>query len=170
MLPQVAVTWQSSDLSIFTPTSAPALPTESLLAYESSVAARSRTSNNVPATAAPSRPQGSSTGTSSPVSGGGGGLSTGAKAGIGVGVAVGALLVLGLLIWFWRRHKKQSKEYKPQDGYEGMRYNTGTAELPNNQMKPKELSAEHELQPVPAGRNPPPVPMASKPRFHTELE
>lgn len=34
------------------------------------------------------------------------GLSTGAKAGMGIGIAVGALAIIGLAIFFWRRHKK----------------------------------------------------------------
>lgn len=51
--------------------------------------------------ASASEPSANNTGTSSPSTGHG--LSTGAKAGIGAGVGVVALVILGILLFFWRR-------------------------------------------------------------------
>ena len=63
----------------------------------------------------PSATQSASAGASKSKSGGGG-LSTGAKAGIGVGAALGALLLIGVLLWFLFRRRRQSKD---KTGYKG---------------------------------------------------
>ena len=79
------------------------------------------------------------------------------------------LLLLAFALLMWRRKKKPNEE-QSRGGYNGPPYRD-TAELPNSQMRPKELPAEQELRQVRGpSRNAPPVPIASKPRFHAELQ
>jgi hypothetical protein len=66
------------------------------------------------------------------------GLSTGAKAGIGVGVVIGALFLLAFATFFLRQKRENSQ--KPANRLEGI------AELPRNEIKPKELYGDHLFQ------------------------
>jgi LPXTG-motif cell wall-anchored protein len=81
------------------------------------------------------------------------GLSTGAKAGIGVGIALGALLLLGFILFFLRRRRKNRKvaeETVPPQEYTGkpeLDGNTGGASLAgvgyHEKDKPAELHSQH---------------------------
>lgn len=205
VVPQVAVWWASSDLSFFTPASAPVLPTWRIERYESSVAARSR-SAVATSTAATnptgSTPQSESQGSST------GGLSPGTKAGIAVGIVVAVLIVLALGFLLLRRRKQRTsmnqlqtlqrtKSARPYLDSKGelpasetaKKTNVAAAELgprspgellprspqellPRSPQEllsrsPQELDAHSEPGALATGREhlPPPVPLASKPRF-----
>lgn len=62
-------------------------------------------------------PESSPSTVSSDKGGGGGGLATGAIAGIAVGAVIGGLLLIGALVWFLLRRRRQNRELK--SGYNG---------------------------------------------------
>ena len=101
----VRVRWVSSDLPLFTPASAPALPSSVLASYEATAKPKKTsqqpvnpTTNTAPAGAA------TSNGGKQPDSG----LSTGAKAGIGVAVVLAVLILLGVILFVFHRKRKQN--------------------------------------------------------------
>ncbi|KAK5115454.1 hypothetical protein LTR62_001113 [Meristemomyces frigidus] len=126
----VSVQWQSTDLDVFSPASAPLLvqtQTSSTVSgrSESLTAARSATESRASVGAATATAAGSS---------GSGGLSTGAEAGIGAGIGALALVLIGLAIWIFlrrRRNKRAQGRGINHDAsaatYEGMK-----AELPGS--------------------------------------
>lgn len=158
VLPQIDVHWKPEDLSVFTPISAPELPVATLLAYESSVAARSRagvaTSTSAPtptSTQSTRQPHGTqqTSNTSLAPNRAATGLSIGAKAGIGVGVAVAAIIVIALGFLLLRRRKKRPAEQDHQRAYmaEGTHpYLDGKSELPTREKRFHELVAKTEAQ------------------------
>jgi hypothetical protein len=93
----ISVMWAQSDLTNFTPASAP------LLVSETSAASVTRSTGG--AEQASSASFGNSNGSDTPT-----GLSTGAKAGIGIGVALGsaALLVISFLVYRRRRRRRDA--------------------------------------------------------------
>lgn len=177
MLPQIAVQWHESDLVDFTPVSAPALPTDTLAKYISSVAAQSRASSSIAqATQIPNPTQQSPS--SQPVDATSrGGLSTGAKTGIGAGVGGAALVILiGLGIWFWRRKMKHVDGRAGHTGYQSYFQETaerpmaskGPAELHNQSIRPElsGLSQRHEMSGYGRGQE---MTGGVKPQFRSEL-
>lgn len=91
--------WAESDLTKFTPASAP------LLVNTASTASRTQPSNTSKSIAST---------TSTPSAAGSPGLSTGAKAGIGVGAAVLVLAILAAGIVFYRRRKAKQVQQPPE--------------------------------------------------------
>ncbi|CAF3553380.1 unnamed protein product [Fusarium graminearum] len=83
-------------------------------------------------------------------SGGGGGLSTGATAGIAVGAVIGGLLLIGALVWFLlrrRRNKHPSEDYTIQQTYAvDKEINGRTSDSPNSPY-----SDENHMQPIALG-------------------
>ncbi|QPC74913.1 hypothetical protein HYE68_005665 [Fusarium pseudograminearum] len=83
-------------------------------------------------------------------SGGGGGLSTGATAGIVVGAVIGGLLLIGALVWFLlrrRRNKHPSEDYTIQQTYAvDKEINGRTSDSPNSPY-----SDENHMQPIALG-------------------
>lgn len=109
----IRVAWASSDLSSFSPASAPvttAQQTSTPSSASSGVAALSSTATSQ--SAASSRTATASAHRSSAAANNGGGLSTGAQAGIGVGVALAALALLAALV-FWFMHKRRKDKQTP---------------------------------------------------------
>ena len=103
----VRVRWVSSDLPLFTPASAPALPSSALASYgatakpaKTSQQPANPTTKTIPAGAATSNGSQQSPQHHS-------GLSTGAKAGIGVAVVLAVLILLGIIFFTLRRTRKQ---------------------------------------------------------------
>ena len=98
---------RSSDLTKFTPASAPILERISASASTTTSTARKNSQQTrLPiATAASVDPDNPDP------------LSTGAKAGIGVGVAVGVLVLLGLIAWVFLRRRKQKNRVDPSMSY-----------------------------------------------------
>jgi hypothetical protein len=91
----------------------------------------------------------------------GGGLSTGAEAGIGVGVGLGALIILGLLaFFFWRRHRQKRAAPGAEDDDATLGHK---AELPaaerERQMAEKDGSGPRHLGKgeLPGTMQPPPA-------------
>jgi LPXTG-motif cell wall-anchored protein len=155
VLPQIDVQWASSDLSLFTPASAPVLPAASISKFEA-----------LTTSAATSTLQ-SGTQTSSPTSkasAGSNGLSTGAEAGIGVGIAIAVLLLISGIIYFVFRRRRRNKNAALQRAGSTEPYVDSKAELPHNAAakRPQEVEAGG---PLTAEAGPPPIPIASKPRF-----
>ena len=159
-MPQIGISWQSSDLSMFTPSSAPALPGSKLSAWEVSVAVQAtHTSPSGKTDSASSNDQDA-------------GLSTGAKAGIGVGVAAAVLLIIAIILLLMRRRKKRTAvessktvtylDSKAELDNSGRLRNAPATELPNEE--PKELATYEQPQQLSTNREPPPIPFASKPR------
>lgn len=98
--------WATSDLGRFSPTSLPLFDNAARAAIAASATATqtstaSHTSHSVAATA-----------TGPSASHPSGGLSTGAKAGIGVGAAIGGLLVIGAIVIFALKSRKQRQRKK----------------------------------------------------------
>lgn len=83
-------------------------------------------------------------------SSGGGGLSTGATAGIAVGAVIGGLLLIGALVWFLlrrRRNKHPSEDYTIQQTYAvDKEINGRTSDSPNSPY-----SDENHMQPIALG-------------------
>ncbi|RGP76560.1 hypothetical protein FLONG3_5222 [Fusarium longipes] len=92
----IRVAWQESDLSLFSPESAP------LLALQSATAAISSTTQE------PSSNSGDS--------GGGDGLSSGAAAGIGVGAGIAGMVIIGALWWFAKRYRALRRNRNTDEG------------------------------------------------------
>lgn len=182
----------SSDLSSFTPASAPILQASTSAKTKSSPAvARSRsgiaTSTEGSALTSKGSPrQSASTKSAAQFHSQGSRLSTGEKAGIGVGIAVGVLLVLVLGFILLRRRKKQrtgaNQTEGPQRAQSHRLYVESKAELPSNGKlktdgvasaelpgrEPQELAANEaprEPQELAENRESPPMPLASKPRL-----
>ena len=97
----------------------------------------STTSANSTITSVPSASASASSSSSSP-------LSTGAKAGIGIGVALGALLIIGLISFFFRRRKRatrpsemstetEKKQLGPVEMPQSEERQSGPAELPQHE-------------------------------------
>jgi hypothetical protein len=139
LLPFIAVEWVASDLSLFTPASAPILPTSRLAQYESSLVARPRSGVAASTSTEPSKPtsktspqqtRAAQTGTQSntDLSRQSHGLSTGAKAGIGVGVSIAVLFLFAIGFWILRRRRKPKREEN------GRPFVDAKSELPDNSM------------------------------------
>ncbi|KAI0141818.1 aspartic peptidase domain-containing protein [Xylariaceae sp. FL1272] len=73
---------------------------------------------------------GETKGSSSPSSG----LSTGAKAGIGVAAAIGALAVIGALVFFFLRRRRQSSEKSAETSPDAAPYNPQASPAPTHPM------------------------------------
>jgi hypothetical protein len=173
LLPQVVVWWASSDLSFFTPASAPVLPTWRIDRYESSVAARSR-SVIATSTAAAANPTlyGSTSQSESKDSStdhNGAGLSPAAKAGIAVGIVIAVITVMavGFLLLRWRRQRTSDNQSQARRRTESRRpYLDSKSELPAfgnlkpitvgpaelRPRSPQELHANSEPQELEASR------------------
>lgn len=84
--------------------------------------------------------------TNSVKSGSSGGLDTGVKAGIGVGVSVGVLLVLGALLFYFRRRRSAPKNAENESAEEPMSETSrdSVAELPVNFLA-NGSQLQHEL-------------------------
>ena len=189
LLPVVIAWWASSDLPFFTPASAPVLPTWRIERYESSVAARSRsavatsTAATNPTSSNGSTPKSESNASSTEHNGAG--LSPGTKAGIAVGIVIAVLIVLvvGFLVLRQRRRRTTNEESPTLQRRERKRpYLDSKSELPASAKSkqttvgaaelgpksPQELHADTEPQELAASQEdplPPPIPLASKPRF-----
>ncbi|KAL3447686.1 hypothetical protein BJX65DRAFT_307747 [Aspergillus insuetus] len=78
-----------------------------------------------------------------------GGLSTGAKAGIGIGAGVGALLLIGLIIFIWRRANQNAEPIPAYDAAGDAKYRPapGYASLPghSNLNSPARSMDVHEV-------------------------
>lgn len=162
--------WQSEDLSLFTPASAPVLPTAKVQSYESSIAAHSRSKggSTTPVSTKTSNSAQTSNPKSKPAPSIDNGLSTGAKAGIGVGVAAAVLILIAIGFILLRRRKKSTKSEpseQPHRAVSKRAYMDDKSELPANERRTQELPAERDPQEFPTSRDPPPVPLASKPKF-----
>ena len=180
-IPQIRVTWESSDLVSFTPASAPILAPSKIAAFYSSVAPPSAKPKNVGGgggsrvvSTSTKLPGPTATKTTRPnASSGNGkidrhGLSRGAQAGIGVGVALPVVLIilLGIFLSKRRRRKlgapKRAESKRPYvdskaelDATTEQRKTDTTRELADRE--PQELRAEPSKAP--------PIPYASKPRY-----
>lgn len=137
VLPVLIITWHHSELSLFTPASAPILPTQVIEQYESSVAGRPKTGVAASTSTNPSKPTSKTspqhthtaqTGTQSSTHSNGqsSGLSTGAKAGIDVGVPIAVIFLLTVGFWILRRRRKPKREES------GRPYVDAKSELPDN--------------------------------------
>jgi hypothetical protein len=131
----LSVEWASSDLSMFTPASAP------LLAATQSSGILDLGSMAPVGTETPS--QSSAVDHSSS-------LSTGAKAGIGVSVAVaGAMIIGALVLWFFRRRVMRKRVHNPAAN-NAHPYVDGKVELPHDEAEirgpgiPVELGAMNQ--------------------------
>lgn len=93
----ISVQWGSSDLSLFTPPSAPILPRVSA----STTSSLSGTTNSASQ---------SNGGNSNQVKETGNGLGTGEQAGIGVGVGIAGALLLAFAVWLLIRRKRRNPE------------------------------------------------------------
>ena len=105
----------------------------------------------------------------------GSGLSTGAKAEIGVGVAVAVLLAVIVAFVFFRRTRRRTRAYQSRrvgDLGNQRAYVDSKAELPVDEKSKKggveavELQ-DREPQELDTSREPPPIPLASKPRSYS---
>lgn len=188
-LPMIVASWESSDLPLFTPASAPILPTSAILAFESSMAARSRmtvadaTSQSTHTTEI--GPQSTHTTGSSPKHNcntvpGSEQLPTGAKVGISFGVIIAVLIVFALLL-LYRRHIKRSRKFHQSQSsaqHTNEMEQVGSTALQHD-AEPQELTAQKEPQelhspPISPQELPsphsspsasaPPIPFASKPQ------
>ncbi|KAF4946354.1 hypothetical protein FSARC_14215 [Fusarium sarcochroum] len=97
---------QESDLSLFSPKSAPVLALESagVTFPPGSTTTTSGTSSSASTTSSDSESPTNDT------DGGSDGLGTGATAGIAVGAAIGGMLAIGLLWWLTKRYKVSRRE------------------------------------------------------------
>ena len=133
------VTWASSDLNRFTPSSAPlkgsAMSTSDISGSQSH---SQKTHSNAPTSTSAAPKSKSTTAAPNPS-----GLNTGAKAGIGVGVSVFALCLFFIVFWSLRRRRNRQKINQPVDHP----YVDAKAELPgkDNAKTPRsaaELAAD----------------------------
>jgi hypothetical protein len=192
LMPRLHISWDKNDLSEFTPASAPLIVQSARTWYKTLGAPAQATSSSQTSHLSPSNSREaktasktmSSTPTKSNDSGiahythkPSPGLSTGAKAGIGVGVVVAVLAIIAAAAFYFRRgtrasrmshssrlkhwslgRKSSSKAYvdgKPE--LDGTTHTWEKSELPESGPQPQEVAA--------TTRQPPPVPLASKPRF-----
>ena len=155
----IVVSWESSDLSQVTPTSAPVLPTSIIAQYEASVSAGSRpdtvkttkTSPSGPGITATSTPRHNHTW-----------LSTGAKAGISIGVFVATLVGVILVLLYLRLIKRPRELHQSSNARGSIGEEFGYAP---RKSEARELAAEREPQEIAADlKPPPPIPFASKPQ------
>lgn len=175
LLPMVVVSWQSSDLSVFTPTSAPVLPASDIARYETWITVRSRSS--VVAARVTSEHNANATKPPAPISRHSKGavrLLAGTKAGIIIGAIVIAFLLLVAMIFFFLRHVRRSRELRQSrsprqyihDKLKNTPWKNEAHELATSE-KSHEVSADREPQEFLAGPRPLlplPIPLTSKPR------
>jgi hypothetical protein len=170
-MPIVAVTWEASDLSRFTPASAPLLAAPVKTGQSADI-------GQPTSSAQVSSAGGTSGGTSRRTNGL---ISTGVRAGIGVGIGLFVLIVAGIASLFLRRRRRkralmahmedqQPYVHAKSEPYEFRSHGSSTGELDDSQSPrtPAELG-NREVQEVHAIDQPyevsaaPPVPYASKP-------
>ncbi|KAL3483487.1 hypothetical protein BJX62DRAFT_244845 [Aspergillus germanicus] len=120
------------------------VPPESSTTTTSTTTTSTSTSTTTTATKTPSP-----TPTPTPSPDGDSGLSTGAKAGIGIGVALGALLLIGLIIFLWRRANRNAEAVPAYDAAGDAKYRPapGYASLPghSNLNSPARSMDVHEV-------------------------
>ena len=151
LLPKIIISWASKDLSLFTPASAPVLPTASGSDAATSSARSTSTQTKATATHKHVTPQRSSQSNPTPLHEGG--LSTGAKAGIGVGVAVVAVILVIVGFLLWRKRKRRATPISsPQRTYvddkSALPGHGSAVEAPAAEREPQELAGGQELQQV----------------------
>jgi hypothetical protein len=134
----IIVTWASSDLSQFTPASAPLLPPGAAAPATATV-----DTSGVPAGdgtgVAPLSSSSAAANSSSSSS------SSGAKIGIGVGVGVGGTLLITLLAWFLLRRHKRRKGDNRQETYEKAELHGEASEKTQPDHKPTELGGDAQV-------------------------
>ncbi|KAI1868231.1 hypothetical protein JX265_007054 [Neoarthrinium moseri] len=110
----ISVAWQQSDLSLFSPASAPilALRSQGITFPPDSTTTSSSLSATGTTSVTSSSP--SSTDTAAPIPSSGSGISTASAAGIGVGATVGVFAIVGV-IWWFRRHYRIAKRSDHSD-------------------------------------------------------
>ena len=107
----INVAWQASDLDKFVPPSAP------ILALASQTGGSVTPASSSTSSSAATSPNTGNSGAPSPTNANSSDLSTGATAGIGVGAAVAGLaIVVGIVYWFFRRHKSTQNPPKADLG------------------------------------------------------
>ena len=130
----VKVVWESSDLSVFTPKSAPLLPlsSQAVSGNDSSVPNPTRKKQHPSGTAGD---HSSTSGNSSAA-----GHSSGAKAGIGVGVPIAALALLVAIVLCIRYRRRKSPRNEPSNGRQ-----------PESQTEYPTADAEESASEMPGG-------------------
>lgn len=128
----VIVTWASSDLPKFTPSSAPLIPPGgSLPQTDSAILADGSAKPVSPLSSGSAVPSNS--------------LSTGAKAGIGVGVAVGAIAVIAALVWFLLRRRRRRKEEGQLNTFEKAELHGEAVKESQRNVRAKELGEDGQV-------------------------
>jgi hypothetical protein len=133
----LSVEWASSDLSLFTPASAPVIASDATSTIASgtdtAITSGARQSGQIPA--ATTRSATSDTG-----------LSTGATAGIAVGAVVAVIAVLaGILFWWFKR--RRSSQLIPNESDKGGQpfYVDQKVELPTEEPRRQDVARPIEL-------------------------
>jgi hypothetical protein len=162
LVPKIVVSWASEDLSLFTPASAPVLPTATLEKYELSVSAHSRSAAVVKATETTTQTMQKSphSTVSPPPTNQGSKLSKGDIAAIIVCVMIGVVGLSGFIILrWWRKRKRLEEVVKLQRTDSERPYVDNKSELPSHGDS-KEISVEaaecsdQDLQELPADSQP----------------
>jgi hypothetical protein len=149
----LSVAWAESDLDFFTPKSAPikALERQGVTFTASSSSTTSQTRQVSPGSRASASAKSTSDTNSNQ------GLSTGAAAGIGVGATIGGLAILGLLIWWLRKHFQISKRNRDLPTYTEAEKRASAGQyqgLPqelHGQQRAAELEGMHQRSELDAG-------------------